>query len=50
MPNRPRVLIIDDEPGICYSFRRVVEKQHFQVAVASTVAEGVDCCHSCLSA
>jgi two-component system nitrogen regulation response regulator GlnG len=42
MPNRPKVLIIDDEPGICYSFRRVVEKQQFEVAVASTVAEGVD--------
>jgi two-component system nitrogen regulation response regulator GlnG len=42
MPHRPKVLIIDDEPGICYSFRRVVEKQQFQVAVASTVAEGVE--------
>ncbi len=42
MANRPRVLIIDDEPGVCYSFRRVVEKQHFQVAVASTVSEGVE--------
>jgi nitrogen regulation protein NR(I) len=42
MPNRPRVLIVDDEPGVCYSFRRVVEKQQFEVAVASTVAEGVE--------
>ncbi|MCC6417290.1 MAG: sigma-54-dependent Fis family transcriptional regulator [Gemmataceae bacterium] len=41
MPNQPKVLIIDDEPGVCYSFRRVVAKQQFQVVIASTVAEGV---------
>jgi two-component system, NtrC family, response regulator AtoC len=41
MPNRPRVLIIDDEPGVCYSFRRVMEKQQYEVSVASTRAEGV---------
>jgi two-component system nitrogen regulation response regulator GlnG len=42
MPNRPKVLIVDDEPGICYSFRRAMEKQQFEVAVASSIAEGVD--------
>src|SRR4051794_1138271 len=41
MMSNPRVLIVDDEPTICYSFRRVVEGQGYQVASAATVAEGV---------
>ena len=38
---QPKVLIIDDEPGICFSFRRVVEKQQYSVATAGTIAEGL---------
>jgi len=41
MSNRPKILIIDDEPSVCYSFRRVVEKQHYEVATAHTMAEGL---------
>lgn len=39
----PRVLIVDDEPGVCYSFRRVVEKLRIDVATAPTIAEGLAC-------
>lgn len=39
--SQPRVLIIDDEPGVCFSFRRVVEKQDFTVATAGTMADGL---------
>jgi DNA-binding NtrC family response regulator len=42
MPNRPKILLIDDNAGVCSSFRDIGEKQQFEVAVASTVAEGVD--------
>lgn len=37
-----RALIIDDEPGVCYSFRRVVERQNIEVAVANTMSRGVE--------
>ncbi len=39
---KPRALIIDDEPAVCYSFRRVVERQQIEVAVANTMARGVE--------
>jgi two-component system nitrogen regulation response regulator GlnG len=34
-------LIVDDEPGVCYAFRRVVQKRGLDVATASTVADGI---------
>lgn len=37
-----RVLIIDDEPAVCYSFRRVIEKPGVEVEAANTVAQGID--------
>ncbi|QDU63988.1 Nitrogen regulation protein NR(I) [Planctomycetes bacterium Pan216] len=39
--SNPRVLIVDDEPGVCYSFRRVVERMEYAVASAATLAEGL---------
>jgi DNA-binding NtrC family response regulator len=41
MLNRPRVLIVEG-PGRGHEVRRVVEGLQFEVAVASTAAEGVD--------
>ncbi len=39
---KPKALIIDDEPGVCYSFRRVVERQHIEVSVANSMPRGVE--------
>jgi DNA-binding NtrC family response regulator len=41
MPNA-RLLIIDDEPTVCYSFRRVLEKRPFEIKTAATVRDGLD--------
>ncbi|HZT80769.1 MAG TPA: sigma-54 dependent transcriptional regulator [Gemmataceae bacterium] len=39
---KPRVLIIDDDPAVCYSFRRALEQGRFQVLMAPTAAAGVE--------
>jgi two-component system, NtrC family, nitrogen regulation response regulator GlnG len=36
----PKLLVIDDEESVCYSFRYVYEDQDVQVLTASTAAEG----------
>ncbi len=41
MPIQSRVLIVDDEPGVVYSFRRVMARQQVEVVVASTVRDGI---------
>src|SRR4051794_20653465 len=38
-PNR--LLVIDDEPGVCYSFRRVFGGEGVEVATAGSAAEGL---------
>jgi DNA-binding NtrC family response regulator len=37
-----KVLIIDDEPSVCYSFRRALEKHPYQVKSASNMASGLE--------
>jgi two-component system nitrogen regulation response regulator GlnG len=37
----PTLLIVDDEPAFCYSFRRVFGTDGVEVLTAATVAEGV---------
>jgi two-component system nitrogen regulation response regulator GlnG len=37
----PTLLVIDDEPSVCYSFRRVFEEDGVEVLTASTAAEGL---------
>jgi two-component system nitrogen regulation response regulator GlnG len=37
-----RLLVIDDEPGVCYSFRRVFGGEGVEVATANSAAEGLD--------
>ena len=37
----PTLLIVDDEPGFCYSFRRVFESGDVRVVTAGSVAEGI---------
>jgi two-component system nitrogen regulation response regulator GlnG len=37
----PTLLVIDDEPSVCYSFRRIFEEGAVQVRTASTAAEGL---------
>jgi DNA-binding response OmpR family regulator len=34
VPNRPKILIIDDDPGVCRLVRDVLEMEGFDVAVA----------------
>jgi two-component system nitrogen regulation response regulator GlnG len=36
----PTLLVVDDEPSVCYSFRRVFEDEGVAVVTAATVAEG----------
>jgi nitrogen regulation protein NR(I) len=36
-----KLLIVDDEPGVLYSFRRVFGSEEVEVSTASTVREGV---------
>jgi two-component system nitrogen regulation response regulator GlnG len=38
----PRLLVIDDEPSVRYSFRRVLEVDGVEVLTAATGAEGVE--------
>jgi two-component system nitrogen regulation response regulator GlnG len=40
----PKLLIIDDEESVCYSFRRVFESDRIQVLSAATAAEGLAMC------
>ena len=40
----PKLLIIDDEESVCYSFRRVFESERTQVVTAATAAEGLAKC------
>ncbi len=37
-----RLLLIDDEPGVCYSFRRVFAGERFEVLTAGTAAKGLE--------
>ena len=38
----PKLLVIDDEPGVCYSFRRVFAAEGVDVLTARTAAEGLE--------
>jgi two-component system nitrogen regulation response regulator GlnG len=38
----PKLLVIDDEQGVCYSFRRVFAAEGVEVLTARTAAEGLD--------
>jgi two-component system nitrogen regulation response regulator GlnG len=38
----PKLLIVDDEPSVCYGFRRAYGESGVEVIGASTVAEGSD--------
>jgi two-component system nitrogen regulation response regulator GlnG len=37
----PTLLIVDDEPGVCYSFRRVFSGEGVEVVTAATAAAGL---------
>ncbi|VTS04969.1 sigma-54-dependent transcriptional regulator [Tuwongella immobilis] len=37
----PTLLIVDDEPSVCYSFERIFRRQGIDVLSAGTLAEGV---------
>ncbi|KMP11856.1 hypothetical protein UZ36_02735 [Candidatus Nitromaritima sp. SCGC AAA799-C22] len=37
----PRILVVDDEPGACNLFKRVLEKMQYEVAVAGGVEEAI---------
>lgn len=39
--NDSRILIIDDEPAICWGFRKLFESEGYVVAVASSVEQGL---------
>jgi DNA-binding response OmpR family regulator len=41
MPNRPRILFVDDEPSIRITLSAILQHHGFQVTVASTVAEAL---------
>src|SRR5262245_21499818 len=36
----PKLLVVDDEPIICHSFRRVISSPEVEVLTAGSVAEG----------
>lgn len=42
----PALLVIDDEPSVCYSFRRVFEAEGITVRTASTGKEGLELARS----
>ncbi len=47
MANGRKVLLIHEESAICCSFRRAAEKHGFELALATTAAEGVRCAAAC---
>ncbi|CAN5415461.1 hypothetical protein BH11BAC1_BH11BAC1_08530 [soil metagenome] len=40
-PNSSIVLIIDDEPDICFLLSNLLKKKKFETLIASTLAEGI---------
>ena len=38
-----RVLIIDDEPNVCYALQRALESTTLKVSAAGTAREGIEC-------
>ncbi len=38
----PKLLIIDDEPNVCYSLEKVLQSSRLQVASADTARKGID--------
>jgi two-component system nitrogen regulation response regulator GlnG len=39
-PFMPKLLVVDDEPSVCYSFRRLFASDTVEVLTAQTIAEG----------
>ena len=38
----PTVLVIDDEPSICWAFRQLLERKGHRAVVAPTAEEGLE--------
>ena len=37
------LLIIDDEPNVCYSLQRALESPTLKISTAGTAREGIEC-------
>src|SRR5947209_12054014 len=43
----PKLLVVDDEPGVCYSIKRVFSGEGIEVVTAPTAAAGLEAVQRC---
>ena len=41
----PKLLVIDDEKNVCYSFEKALASEEIEVVCANSATEGIECVH-----